>query len=64
MTKEIFVVCALRDSEWIDMVELDSEDLAFQLCDKIKGIAMDAKVVRRWVGKDHINQRDTIGRVM
>lgn len=55
MTLEIFVVRAFMYSEWVDLAELDDEDATFQLCDTVKQISIDAKIVRRLVMKDHIN---------
>lgn len=56
MTREIYVVCALRDSAWIDVAEFNDDDPAFVLADELRATELDTKVVRRWVGADHVNQ--------
>ena len=55
MTRELFVVCVLRDSAWIDAAEFYDEDSAFLKSDELRDTEIDAKVVRRWVGDDHVN---------
>ena len=55
MTRELFVVCVLRDSAWIDAAEFDDDDSAFLKCDELRATELDVRVVRRWVGADHIN---------
>ena len=55
MTRELFVVCVLRDSAWIDAAEFDDDDSAFIRCDELRATEIDVRVVRRWVGADHVN---------
>lgn len=56
MTREIYVVCALRDSVWVEIVEFDDDDSAFVKSDELRATELDIKIVRRWVGDDHINR--------
>lgn len=60
MTKEIFVVCALKGLGWIDIVEFEEEYLAFLKSDELRTSGVGSKVVRRWVGEDHINLVESI----
>lgn len=56
MTRELFVVCALRGPVWVDVAEFNDDDSAFLKSDELRTTELDTKVVRRWVGDDHINQ--------
>lgn len=62
MTKEIFVVCALRDLGWVDIAEFNDAASAFLKSDEIRATEIDSKVVRRWVGNDHINAAILLGK--
>lgn len=60
MTREIYIVCALRGLSWVDIAEFDDDDSAFLKSDEIRTTEIYSKVVRRWVGEDHINLVDSI----
>lgn len=55
MTRNIFVVCVFMYSDWVDVAEFDDYQLAFLKLNELTDYEISAKIVRRWVGEDHIN---------
>lgn len=53
MSQEMFVVCVQKDSVWIDAAEFDDDDgefRAFRVCEGLRALGRQAKVVHRWLG--------------
>ena len=61
MAREMFVVCILSvsNSAWIDAAEIHDGDgdgafRAFRVCEGLRALGLDAKVVHRWVGANSL----------
>ena len=55
MTRELFVVCVLRDSVWIEVGEFDDDGPALVRCDELRATELNVWLMSRWVGADHVN---------
>ena len=55
MTRELFVVCVLRDSAWVEVGEFDDEGSAHVRCDELRATELNVWVMSRWVKADHVD---------
>lgn len=55
MTRELFVVCVLRDSAWVEVGEFDDHGTALVRCDELRTTEPDVWLISRWVKDDQVN---------